>query len=184
MKIFQTFQGLVCFIFVHPKWNRVSNTTNSDCNTSNPIEKYPYNFINLVPWLHLIFCLILCLNFLFNEAETFQEYSDCVYGVLVASMNIFIDINVLLNREKFFDFIGNIERIIEIRKLFKFFFFFENPAKFSYFYRFTRINIWTSLCWSKWIHWEMVKGSSFCFLSNDSSISYDTIFGLRIFRLF
>lgn len=110
MKIFQTFEGFICFLFGQAKWIRTSRVFNS-------IQKYPCSFINLLPWLYINICLILSLGFLAFNTHTFQEYSDCIFGVLVALSSTFVSTIMLLNRAEFFNFIDNIEHFIEKRKL-------------------------------------------------------------------
>lgn len=114
MKIFQTFRDLVRFIFGQAKWNR---SANSEFNASNPNQNYSYNLINLLPWLHLVLCFILCTNFVHFEAETLEDYADVVYALLTLSVNIFFGVTILLNRAKFLEFIFNFEKLIEKRKL-------------------------------------------------------------------
>lgn len=104
MKIFLTFQSLVHFIFPRSNW------------TWNPTKNYPYRFVNFLPCLYLVLCFILCFNFLTFKAETFQEYSDC-YAIFATMFALFNGTTVFINRAKYFDFIVNIENIIEKRKL-------------------------------------------------------------------
>lgn len=117
MKIVQSFQSLLFFNFAQAKWIKASRPPNADLRASNSIQKYPYSIINLIPLIHLGFCSVFCLNFIFFEAKIFQEYADCAYGLLTVSLNIFNGITVLSNRAKFIDFIDNIENVIDKRKL-------------------------------------------------------------------
>lgn len=114
MKIFQTFQNLVCFSFPNSNWIRKSHPTNAD--TLNLNDNYPFNVINFLPWLHVVFCFILAFIYIFFGATIFQEYSDCTYGVLATALATFNGFTIFLNRGKYFDFINHIEKVVEQRK--------------------------------------------------------------------
>lgn len=116
MKTYQTFRSLFRFVFLHTKWSRKSKSIKTAFDASNPIESSAFGIIHLLPCLHIVLCCLLCLCFLFIEADTFQEYSDGVYGVLVSLGNFFVGFAVFSNRVKFFEFIDNIEKMIKKRK--------------------------------------------------------------------
>lgn len=110
-KVFQVYQSLVGFLFPNSNWIGAKNS-----NPSKPNQNYPYNFVNFLPWLHLVFCFILCFIFICFGAETFQDYADSVYGSSTTLLNIFNGITIFLNREKLFNFICDIEKMIYKRK--------------------------------------------------------------------
>lgn len=132
MKIFQTFQSLVRLIFPQSNWSNASQTTNTDHIAPNSAKSYPYNFITFLPLIYIAFCFMLCFNFLVLEAKAFQEYSDCLYGELVASLAIFNGITLFFNREKCFKFIGFIEKSIDARKFMKIIIKFEYCVRFLF----------------------------------------------------
>lgn len=83
MKIFKTFQRVVCFSFPNSNWTRESLSTNTNALNC------PFNLITFLPWLHVILCFILNFVYIFFGAKIFQDYSDCIYAVLASTLAIF-----------------------------------------------------------------------------------------------
>lgn len=105
MEIFQTFQQLLRLAFNQKNWTKTAQ---------------PIHFSNLFPWLFLSYCMLSCLIYVFFQATTIPEYSDCMYEFVTLTLDMFCATVIYTKRANIFAFIEKFEIEIEKRKqLFK-----------------------------------------------------------------
>lgn len=116
MKIFQTLQKLLAFTIIRAK--PMNGRLTAEENVQNSSNNYPLGPKKLLPWLVLLAWFILSACYMFSEAKTMTQFSDCFY-VLMTSMACICGAMILVwKRAKIFELFDNFENEIEKRKFF------------------------------------------------------------------
>lgn len=120
MKTFERFEAVFAFAVARAKLAKTLPTSHSDVDPPVPDSKsVPIHFTieNLVPWLSFAFGIILSTVFILFEAETFQDYTECLYPLVTTMVNFGHFTALAWNGAHIFQLIDSFESMIESRKL-------------------------------------------------------------------
>lgn len=79
-------------------------------------QSYPFNWKIFIGFLLLISNITFVCVFIFNDAETFFEYTQSIYIASVVGLFIFIFVILILKVEKFFEWINRSDRMVNTGK--------------------------------------------------------------------
>lgn len=123
MKAFERYEEVLAFAIARVKTVKVSTTSVSDANVSIPhltSIQVKFGVKNLVPWSAFATGFLISVGFILFQAETFQEYSECMYPLVTTLLNLGNFAVLVLQGGNIFKLIDQFERTMESREFYSF----------------------------------------------------------------
>lgn len=119
MKVFQEFEHLFDFVAVRNQVEvmKTASNTNTNPDISDQSRINPLTFKHFIPFIVYAYSFAILIIHLFFEAQTFLEFSECIYPIATIILNICNYSVLFANKKRIFKLIDDFETVIQKRKL-------------------------------------------------------------------